>query len=151
MRVILTLGLRFFRFKELAGVRTSLILLFLLVAVCGTARGQAFEYLPGAKYDPSIPTLKQIVGYNWGEQITMHHEMERYAKALEQSSGGRLKAIKYGQSWQGKALYYFVIGSAQNISRLDTIKTVFSASQTRDDSHPLTRMVSSLRFPQLSG
>jgi hypothetical protein len=116
------LELAFFS-KELAELRTSLSVLLLLIVFSKTTSSQTFEYLPGAKYDPSIPTLKQITGHAWGEKITMHHEMERYARALEQSSGGRLKAIKYGETWEGKALYYFVIGSAQNLSRIDTIKT----------------------------
>jgi Zinc carboxypeptidase len=116
------LELAFFS-KELAELRTSLSVLLLLIVFSKTTSSQTFEYLPGAKYDPSIPTLKQITGHAWGEKITMHHEMERYARALEQSSGGRLKAIKYGETWEGKALYYFVIGSAQNLSSIDTIKT----------------------------
>lgn len=123
-RVILTVGHFYLPLiKELVEVKTSLVVLLFLVAVSRPVMAQSFEYLPGAKYDPAVPTLKQVVGHDWGEQITLHHEMEQYVKALEQSSGGRLKAFKYGQTWEGKSLYYLMIGSAANIARLDTIKT----------------------------
>jgi len=83
---------------------------------------QSFEYYPGAKYDPSIPTLKQAVGHDWGERMTLHHEMERYLSALQPAAGSRLKIIRYGETWEGKSLYYLVIGSEQNIARIDEIK-----------------------------
>lgn len=85
--------------------------------------GQAPEFLPGAKYDQSIPTLKMVVGHDWAERITMHHESERYLNALQQASGGRMKLIRYGETWEGRSLYVMAIGSAVNIGRLDQIQT----------------------------
>ncbi|HKX29983.1 MAG TPA: M14 family metallopeptidase [Blastocatellia bacterium] len=84
--------------------------------------GQSFEFFPGAKYDPSIPTLKQVVGHEWGEKITMHHEAVAYLNALQQAAGSRMRIVKYAESWEGRALYVLVIGSPANISRLDEIK-----------------------------
>jgi hypothetical protein len=96
-----------------------IVLFFTLLS---PAFAQTFEFVPGARFDPAIPTLKQSAGHDWGERITMHHEMERYVNALEQAAPTRAKLFRYGETWQGKPLYYLVIGSPQNIARLDEIK-----------------------------
>lgn len=98
------------------------LLLIILLLVPAKAMAQGFEFLPGAKYDPAIPTLKTVVGHAWAEKITMHHEAERYIQALQQASGGRMKLIRYGESWEGKPLYVMAIGSTENIARLDQIQ-----------------------------
>jgi len=84
---------------------------------------QNFEFFPGAKYDPSIPTLKQVVGHDWGEKITMSHEAARYIQALEQTAGPRLKVVKYAETWEGRPLYVLAIGSATNIARIEEVKS----------------------------
>lgn len=97
--------------------------LFICALLAAHAPAQGFEYFPGAKYDTAIPTLKSIAGHDWGERMTMHHEMERYLQALEKAAGSRLRIFKYGETWEGKSLYFLVIGSEANIARLDAIKT----------------------------
>jgi Zinc carboxypeptidase len=99
-----------------AGLSLSLLL-------TSSASAQNFEYYPGAKYDPSIPTLKQVVGHGWGEKITMYHEATAYIKALQNAAGARLKVIKYAETWEGKSLNVLAIGSPSNISRVDEIKS----------------------------
>lgn len=102
--------------RNLVGL--ALTLLFLPVLTIA----QAFEFFPGAKYDPSIPTLRQVAGHDWGERITMHYEMEKYLTALQQAAGTRVKLVKYAETWEGKGLYYLIIGSPANIARLDEIR-----------------------------
>jgi hypothetical protein len=94
----------------------------LLFSLLTSAAAQSFEFFPGAKYDASVPTLKQVVGHEPGERITMHHETERYVNALQQAAPARVKLFKYGETWEGKSLYYLVIGSPENVARLDEIK-----------------------------
>lgn len=99
------------------------VMLCLATLLLGVVRSQDFEFLPGAKYDPTIPTLKAVSGHGWGERITMHHESERYLQALQQASGGRMKLIRYGETWEGKSLYVMAIGSAGNLARIDEIQS----------------------------
>lgn len=80
------------------------------------------DFYPGAQYSSSIPTLKQVVGHEWGEKITMHHEAVAYLTALQQAAGSRTRLVKYAESWEGRALYLMIIGSPENIARLDAIK-----------------------------
>lgn len=103
--------------------RTSLVYSFIFVLLLTSQIfAQQFEYYPSAKYDVAVPTLKQIVGHDWGEKITTHHETEKYIQALEAASNKRLKVIRYGETWEGRALYVLAIGSATNLDRIDAIK-----------------------------
>ncbi len=83
---------------------------------------QSFEFYPGARYDPAIPTLQKIVGHAWAERITMHHEAERYLHALSQATP-RAQLVRYGETWEGRALYYLVIASPENLARVAEIKS----------------------------
>lgn len=96
-----------------------------LVCLCGLMSGafaQDAPFYSGASYDPAIPTLKQIVGHDWGEQITSHAEAERYLQALTQAAPRRTRLVSYGETWQGRKLYYLVIASEANLARLEQIK-----------------------------
>lgn len=79
-------------------------------------------FYPGARYDASIPTLKAVVGHDWGEKMTMQHEAMAYVNSLRSACEKRLKVIKYAESWEGKSLYILVIGSPSNMERLEEIK-----------------------------
>ncbi|RPJ56992.1 MAG: peptidase M14, partial [Acidobacteria bacterium] len=84
--------------------------------------GNDFQFYPGAAYDPKIPTLAQVVGHDWAEELTDQNQLEKYLQALEKASPGRVRVIKYGETWEGRSLYYLVIGSEANVARLDAIK-----------------------------
>jgi hypothetical protein len=90
-------------------------------ALGGAATAQTFEYFPGAKYDPAIPTLKQVVGHDWGERITAHQDIERYIFALEKATK-RVRVVKYAESWEGRSLYYLIVASEANMARLEQVK-----------------------------
>jgi hypothetical protein len=107
------------------GIRSVIRLIFCLFSLASltfVVHAQSFEFYPGAKYDPVIPTLKQVTGHEWGEKITSHHETEKYIFALQQAAGSRMKIVKYGETWEGRALYVLIIGSPSNIARVDEIK-----------------------------
>lgn len=95
------------------------LFLWLLVS---PALAQGFEFFPGAQYDPAIPTLKQVVGHDFGEKITLHHEVERYLEALQKAAPTRVKLVKYAETWEGRPLYNLFIGAPENIARLNQIR-----------------------------
>ncbi len=82
-----------------------------------------FDFYPGATYKPDIPTLNQIVGHAWGEQITTHAEMERYLRALAAAATSKIKVVEYGQTWEARTLYYLVVASDENMARLEAIRS----------------------------
>ena len=102
--------------------RTVTFVVTLCLAFAGAVSAQDFEFFPGAKYDPAIPTLKQVAGHAWGENITMHHEAERYLKALAAAAPRRARLQEHGATWEGRTLYHIIISSEANIARLDAVK-----------------------------
>jgi len=88
-----------------------------------TAGNLENEYFwPNANYDPAVPTAKDILGYSSGQRITTHGDMLRYMEALAATAPGKMRIMKYGQSWEGRDLIYIAISSEANIARLDTFK-----------------------------
>ena len=76
----------------------------------------------GIDADPKIPTLKQVVGHDWGRDISSHMDVERYLKALAGAAPDRAALVLYGRSWEGRALYYLILSSPENIRRREEIR-----------------------------
>lgn len=102
-------------------LRSTVVLFVCAMLLAAGAPAQQFEFLPGAQYDPTIPTLEKVVGHAWGAQITMHHEAERYLHALADASP-RVRLVRFGETWEGKSLYYLVISSEANLARIGEIQ-----------------------------
>src|SRR5215475_3905311 len=75
------------------------------------------EFWPGAAYDPKIPTMRQVLGYEPGEAITPHSGLVHYLDSLAAAAPARMKIFEYGQSWEGRKLVYAAIGSEANIRK----------------------------------
>lgn len=78
--------------------------------------------VPGIDADPAIPTLEQVVGFGWAQEITSHAEFERYLDALAEAAPDRTKLVRYGSSYERRSLNYLVISSPANIKRLEEIR-----------------------------
>jgi Zinc carboxypeptidase len=100
------------------------VLLLLLGLVSPAAAQTQFEYWTGARYDATIPTVKQILGYEPGERITSYAGLTTYLEALVKASP-RIRVVPYAQSWEGKRLVYVVIASDDNMRRLDDVKSAW--------------------------
>ncbi len=83
---------------------------------------QSPELVPGARYDPAIPTLEEVAGHGFGEAITPPADVIRYMKALAGAAPERTRLIRYATSWEGRPLVVLVIGSAERMARLDEVK-----------------------------
>lgn len=95
--------------------------LLLAAAFAGGAQSK-FEMWPGATYDPSIPTLRKVLGYDFGDRVSSHANIVKYMNALATAVPGRMKVFEYGKTWEGRELIYGVIGSEANIRRLAEIR-----------------------------
>lgn len=84
-------------------------------------------YWPGANYDPSVPTVKDVLGYSLGEKITTHADMVTYFEALQAAAPNNIRSWKYGQSWEGRDLIYLALSSEENIAKLDDFKAGMQA------------------------
>src|SRR5438046_655018 len=73
--------------------------------------------------DPAIPTPRSILGYELGERFSSHSSIERYILAIRDAAKNRVKIFPYGSTYEGRTLYLIVFSSAENLSRLDEIKS----------------------------
>ncbi len=89
--------------------------------ITGVSKAQDFEYWPGAEYDVSIPTMKEILGYNPGERITSHAGLMKYLDALESAVPNQVRILEYARSWEGRELVYAFVGSPERIGQLEAV------------------------------
>jgi len=95
----------------------------------GTVQAESGRSAPGwllpmteVDPDPTIPTLKAVVGQAWGEEISSVSEIERYLAALSQAAPDRTSLVPYGRTPEKRNLAYLVITSPANRKRLDDIR-----------------------------
>ena len=106
-------------------MRRATAALVLALALLGRPAAQtSYEYWPGARYDPAIPTMKQVLGYEPGERITSHAGLTTYLDALAKATS-LVRVFPYAQSWEGKRLVYAVIASDETMRRLDEVKSAW--------------------------
>jgi hypothetical protein len=84
--------------------------------------GQPQELAPGARYDPNIPTLVDVAGHDFGEEISSPEEIAAYLRALATAAPDRTRLVEYARSWQGRPLHVLVIAAPQRIARLEQVK-----------------------------
>tara|TARA_R110002072_G_scaffold241027_10_gene399724 strand:+ start:6346 stop:9033 length:2688 start_codon:yes stop_codon:yes gene_type:complete len=77
---------------------------------------------PGVTYDPAIPTLEQVTSHAWGTEISAHADVEKYIGALAKAAPDRVKVVPFGESWQGRKLYYVVVGKPATMQRLPDVQ-----------------------------
>ena len=87
------------------------------------ASAQGDFFFPDADYDPGIPSFEDVLGYEPGERITWHRDVIRYFDALAEAAPDRVRVERYAQSWEGRDLIYVIVTSADNMARIDEIKT----------------------------
>jgi hypothetical protein len=99
---------------------TALVLATAFATVPAAAQEQPFW--PGAKYDPAIPTLKQVVGHDPGAEITPPDQVGQYLQALHKAAPTRTRLTEYARTWEGRPLWLMAIGSADRMANLDQVK-----------------------------
>ena len=106
------------------GLGAALLCTLSLSLFAAEDRGSPRWLLPAPELqpDPKTPTLKQIVGHDWGADITSFDQAERYLQALAKAAPDRLRLVPYGQSYEGRTLYYLTISSPENLRREKEIR-----------------------------
>ena len=99
----------------------------MLVTQMSAAAETEFSFWPGAQYDPVVPTLQQVLGYASGDRITGHAKVVRYFESLQRALPDQVRIIDYATSWEGRRLFYVVVGSARNMAQLDQLQTAMQS------------------------
>jgi len=97
-------------------------LLLTLVLCLMPALSFAQELWPGTRYDPKIPTIQSILGWDHGEEISSPDAIAAYLKALNAAAPDRTRLIEYARTWENRPLHVLVVGNPAHIAQLDAIK-----------------------------
>jgi len=101
---------------------------------------------PGTSYDPGIPTLVEVAGHDFDEEVTPPHQVAAYMRALADAAPERTHLIEYATSHEGRPLQMLVIGSADRMARLDEVRDGLRAlaAPDRHDEAELGELVAEL-------
>ena len=84
--------------------------------------GRVPALAPGTAYDPKIPTLRAVLGYDPGERITPPDGLTQYLQALHAAAPERTALVEYGRTWEGRPLSALIVASPERIAALDPLK-----------------------------
>jgi len=79
------------------------------------------QFVEPVDFNPAIPAPESIIGHAVAEKAVRHPALIRYLQALAKASE-RVTLTAYGQTHEGRTLYYLTITSRANHKRLDQIK-----------------------------
>ena len=65
---------------------------------------------------------REVLGHDHGERISTPEQVVTYIQALAAAAPERTRLVEYARTWEGRPLYYLVIGSPERIADLDALK-----------------------------
>src|SRR5580658_9443453 len=87
-----------------------LLYISLLLTVVITVRGQ------------ELPSPQQFLGYALGSHFTPHDKIVAYFREVAKAAQGRMLLKEYGRTYEGRPLLLAVVGSPENLQRLEAIR-----------------------------
>jgi hypothetical protein len=103
---------------RLSGLMAKAACLVAINLMSGPAAAQE-AWVPGSTYDPSVPTIEQVLGFTPPAQFTSFYETETLLHRWAEASD-RARLVTYGEDYEGKKLYMLVVSSPENLAALDT-------------------------------
>lgn len=101
---------------------TALFLLITVFSYSGVfSQEQRFQFDPAISYDKTIPSPTEFLGYELGSTFTLHSDVVGYFTKLDELSE-RLTFTKYGETYEGRGLYYAAITSETNQEKMDQLR-----------------------------
>jgi hypothetical protein len=85
------------------------------------AQQRAFEFDVNLEYDASITSPADYLGYEPGEEYSLHSDVVNYFRNLAEQSG-RVTIHTYGETYEGRELIIALITSEENQSNIDEIR-----------------------------
>ena len=90
--------------KRLTAYGLRLVTLCFCVSVVSSVEAQEPPLWPGAKYDPAIPTIQQVIGHEQGEVITPPEQVARTTcRRCRRRRPTRTRLIEYARTLGGPA------------------------------------------------
>jgi hypothetical protein len=95
---------------------------FLLISFSSFSQISLKYYLPdNVEYDSSIPTPKEVLGYEVGEWHVSHDQLVYYMKEIARASN-RITIEEYGRTHENRPLLLLTVTSPENHKNISNIK-----------------------------
>jgi hypothetical protein len=125
-------------------MRKTLLYLIFTLFLSNLALAQEEYYFPGEKFDPSIPSPSQFLGYPIGDWHTRYDLIVKYFEKLDQISPmAKLQTIGYTHEHRPKVI--LTITSATNMGNLEQIRLkqiqLADPSQAKPDVNSMPSIV----------
>lgn len=79
------------------------------------------------EYERSQVDLNAVLGYPVGSKISSPEAIYEAFQTLKQHYPEQVEIVHYGETWEGRPLYYAVISSAENTANLDDYRAGMNA------------------------
>ena len=124
-----------------------LIFVSLALLLASSVQADANDFLPETEYAADAPGFEEVLGYAAGERISSPAEVRKWFDALETAYPDRIKIFPYAESWEGRELFYAVIGTPQRLANLDRIRDDIQAIAHPDEHDTETIDTAMSRVP----
>lgn len=81
---------------------------------------EAFDYFGGLTFDETVPSPRDVLGYDIGDSFTRHADVVDYCRRVAEASD-RVRMARYGTTHEGRSLHYLTITSPENHADLEGI------------------------------
>jgi hypothetical protein len=130
-------------------VRVSALLVAAWCVTPSVAPLQAqHRYNPTGSFDPSVPTPRQVLGYEVGDRFTPHHVVHRYFEQLARASD-RARLDTLGYTTEGREVLLLTVTSSANAAKLDDIKRQAEAAAYPDRTPDAALRAMTARMPSV--
>ncbi|MCA1780087.1 MAG: hypothetical protein LC637_12100, partial [Xanthomonadaceae bacterium] len=102
--------------------KPGFLLLAIVVAFSPPISAGAADFLPDSRYAADAPRFADVLGYPAGDRISSPAKVRTWFEALQDAYPDRIRIVPYAVSWQGRELFYAVIGTPQRLAKLDSIR-----------------------------
>lgn len=127
-------------------MKQTLIAALFAVAGLGTVQADTNSLGLDTDYRSTTPSVESVLGYPIGSRISSPAAMYDYFNALQQAHPDQVKLFNYGETWEGRPLYYVAISSAENVATLGDFKQGMQAlaNPQRTSSDEAQRLINEL-------
>ncbi|MBS3744950.1 MAG: peptidase M14, partial [Wenzhouxiangellaceae bacterium] len=124
-----------------------LMLASLALLLTSALPAQTTEFLPGTEYASDAPKFEEVLGYAVGERISSPANVRKWFDTLEAAYPDRIRIFPYAESWEGRELFYAVIGTPERLADLDAIRDDIQAIAHPDEHDAETVEAAISRVP----
>ena len=88
-----------------------------------TSGERPYDFYGRGPFRDNVPKPSVLLGYEAGQTHSTFRDQERVFLAIADAAKDRVRVVEYGKSVEGRPLRLFIVGTPENIAKLDEIRT----------------------------